>query len=159
MNAIWTVVEELATCLCAQLLTDDLPPVCVCGVLPGAEAALEYAGDCDSACGQAWVRLANAYPSTTIGVPSTRPGNCSSGIGIEIEVGVSRCVSVGDADEPPSPAELAVAAELQTADLLAMWRAVACCRSSKDWVVGAYTPFGPEGGLVGGTVTVAILVT
>jgi hypothetical protein len=158
-NRIWEVVEQLTTCLCAQLLTDGLPPVCVCGTLPGVEVALLYAGDCDDACGQAWVRLAGAYPSVTIGQPSTRPGNCGSGIGIDLELGVARCVDVGDADEPPPPQALVDAARLQMDDMLAMWRAVACCRASKDWIVGAYTPFGPEGGLVGGTLLVQVLVT
>lgn len=158
-NLIWQAVEDLTTCLCAQLLTDNLPPVCVCGTLPGVEVALLYTGDCDVACGQAWVRLAGAYPSVTIGQPSTRPGNCNSGIGADIELGIARCIDVGDADTPPSPQVLAAAAQLQMDDMLAMWRAVACCRQSKDWIVNAYTPFGPEGGLVGGSLLVQVLVT
>jgi hypothetical protein len=160
MDKVATVLAELSTCLCAQLLTDDSPPVCACGLFPGAEVPMDYVGNCEGACGQAWVRLANAYPSTTIGVATQVPGNCGLGIGVDIELGIARCVEVGDVDgQPPDPAVLAAAAVLQEADMMTMWRAVACCRSSKDWIVTNYTPFGPEGGVVLGTLLVSILVT
>jgi hypothetical protein len=42
--------------------------------------------------------------------------------------------------------------------MLAMRRAVVCCRESKDWVMGTYTPLGPEGGVVGGIWLVALQV-
>ena len=80
------------------------------------------------------------------------------GIGVSAALGIVRCIGVGDGENPPVPAELEAAAELQQADLMAMWRAVACCRWSRDWVVGVYTPYGPEGGLVGGVLPVSILV-
>lgn len=152
------ILDDLATCLCAQILTDGLPPVCTCGVMPGAEVALDYAGDCDDTCGMAWVRLASSYPSVTIGQPSERPGNCSSGIGIEVEIGIMRCIDLGDGVTPPDPAEMAAAATLQYADMLAMWRAVACCRTSKDWILGTYVPYGPQGGILGGILPLGILV-
>lgn len=159
MERITTLLTDLATCLCAQILSDDLPPVCFCGVVPGEQVALDYSGDCEDACGMAWVRLVMSYPSTVIGVPSVTPGNCGLGIGVDVEMGIVRCISVGGVDgQPPSPAELAAAAVLQQADLMAMWRAVSCCRNSNDWMIGVYTPFGPEGGLVGGTLTLSILM-
>lgn len=158
-DRITTLLTELATCLCAQLLDDNLPPVCFCGIVPGEQVSLDYAGECDNACGQAWVRMTTAYPSTTIGQPSVLPGNCSSAIGVDVELGVVRCVEVGEADgQPIAPEKLAAAAVLQQADMMAMWRAVACCRESKDWVIGQYTPYGPEGGLVGGALQVVLQV-
>jgi len=33
---VGAVVEKLATCLCAQILADGLPPPCQCGVIAGA---------------------------------------------------------------------------------------------------------------------------
>jgi len=159
-NQVTVAITELATCLCAQIITDGLPPVCFCGVVPGAEVALDYAGDCKDACGMAWVRLASSYPSTAIGQPSILPGNCGVGIGFDVEIAIMRCIEAGDADgSPPEPGVLAAAAVLQYEDMLAMWRAVACCRQSKDWIMGAYTPVGPEGGLVGGALAVSMLVT
>jgi len=157
-NAISVILTDLATCLCAQILTDGLPPTCFCGVVPGDQVALDYAGDCDDVCGMAWVRLVSAYPSTSVGQPVERPGNCGMGIGIEAVLGISRCIPLGENGEPPDPIDLAAAAVLQQADMMAMWRAIACCRASKDWAIGAYTPFGPQGGLVGGILPLGILV-
>jgi len=156
INAILT---DLVTCLCAQILTDDLPPVCFCGVLPGDEVALDYAGDCDDACGMAWVRLTTAYPSVSIATPAAIPGNCAMGIGIEIEMGIVRCLDVGEGGTPPEPESLTASAALQVADLMAMWRAVHCCQSAKDFVIGQYVALGPQGGIVGGTLPMAMLVT
>lgn len=157
-NRISVLLSDLATCLCAQIIEDELPPTCFCGVVPGDEVAMDYAGDCDDACGMAWVRLVNAYPSTSIGSPIERPGNCAVGIGVEVVLGIARCIPLGDNGEPPDPTDLAAASVLQQADMMAMWRAVSCCRSSKDWAIGNYTPFGPQGGLVGGILSLAILV-
>lgn len=157
-NVIQTVLDDLATCLCAQILTDGLPPLCFCGVVPGEDVALDRTGDCDDACGQAWVRLATAYPSVAIGQPSQVPGNCTQGIGLEIEMGVIRCFDVGDGRSPVEESVLAAAGQLQVADMLAMWRAVACCRQSKDFIIGQYVPVGPQGGIVGGTLPLGILV-
>lgn len=157
-DPVGPVLTDLATCLCAQILTDGLPPVCVCGVMPGIQVAMDYAGDCDDACGMAWVRLLTSYPSVAVGLRTDRPGNCSAGIGLEVEMGIVRCLNVGDGTNPPDPADLSAAALLQSADMMAMWRAVACCRNSKDWALGPYAPYGPEGGLVGGLLTMSILV-
>lgn len=153
------ILADLAACLCSQIIADGLPAVCVCGVVPGIQASLDYAGDCTDACGQAWVRLITSYPSTIIGQPSERPGNCGTSIGIEVEMGIARCVDVGDGTNPPDPLNLAASAVLQSADMMAMWRAVACCRHSKDFAIGTYLPSGPAGGLVGGVLTLSILVT
>jgi hypothetical protein len=158
-NLITTVLEELVTCLCAQVEADGLPPLCMCGLMPGDAIAADYAGDCADACGMATVRLSQSYPSTVIGQPNLIPGNCASGIGIDVELAILRCIEVGGEDGQPVPPEtLAEAAELQHNDMLAMWRAVNCCRTSKDYIISAYTPLGPEGGLVGGAMLVSILV-
>jgi hypothetical protein len=152
------ILADLATCLCAQILTDNLPPVCFCGVVPGQDVAMDYTGDCDDACGMAWVRLATAYPSVTVGQPSQIQNNCTAGIGLEIEMGIVRCLDVGEGGGPPEPEALTAAATLQVADIMAMWRAVACCRQSKDFIIGQYVPSGPQGGVVGGTLPLGILV-
>jgi hypothetical protein len=154
-NKIYTLLDELATCLCAQIQTDGLPAVCACSVVPGALVIPDMVGDCADGCGQAWVRLVSAYPSVIIGVPDTQAGNCSSSVGVEVELGVLRCIESEDVGVP----ELQNGTQLQVADMLAMWRAVSCCRQSKDYMITAYTPVGPEGGLVGGGLTVSILVT
>ena len=157
-NRVATVLTDLSICLCAQIEIDGLPPTCFCGVMPGAEVAMDYAGDCDSVCGMAWVRLIAAYPSSSIGAASERPGNCAMGIGFDIEMGIVRCLDVGESGEPPTPESMAESALLQSADMMAMWRAVICCNGSKDWMMGQYQPYGPEGALVGGMFQIAVTV-
>lgn len=159
VDPIAAVLEDLSICLCAQIEADNLPPTCFCGVMPGSEVPLDYAGDCDHACGMAWVRMGASYPSVSIGAPAETPGNCSAGIGLEIEVGIIRCIDVGSGTTPPDREVLAAAAALQTADMMAIWRAVSCCQNSKDFMILQYQPYGPEGGMVGGVVALNLLVT
>lgn len=156
-SVVFDTMLLLADCLCTQIV----PDVCFCGVVPGEAPAFDYHGDCDTACGMAWVRLANAYPAAMPGVPSEQPGNCAVALGVEVEVGVARCIGVGnDTGGPPTYDELLQSTELQVADMLAMRRAVVCCDAlvAKDTTISAYSPFGPDGGMVGGTMTVSTIV-
>ena len=154
MNAITDRLTALATCLCAAIEDDpDVPGVCYCGIIPGNAIPVEYTGDCDDKCGAAWVRLTSAYPSNQVGVLHVQPTACDAGMGMDVEVGILRCISVGNAQGgPPEPAELLAAAELAIADALLMWKAVLCCPAytGHDVILGQYQPIGPEGGLVGG---------
>lgn len=151
-------LEALATCLCGEVKSGGAPDVCFCGVLPGAEVALDYQGDCSDVCGMAWVRLVTTYPATVIGQANEQPGNCASQTGFDVELGVVRCIDVLDAQgNPPSPAELLTSTRLQMADRDAIVRAILCCYTTKDFLLGAYTPYGPEGGMVGGVMLVSLV--
>lgn len=159
MSDVMGKLSELATCLCAQIEIDGQPPVCFCGVLPGSQVALDYTGNCAEACGMAWVRLSGMYPSISIGQISQRAANCQDMWGLEVEIGIVRCASVlDDQGNPPSDAQLLADAQVQMADADTMRRAVLCCLSPKDFLLGAYTPTGPQGGVVGGTFTVYLMV-
>jgi len=155
-NPVFTSITELATCVCAQIVADGLPDVCFCGVIPGEAASAMYQGNCAKKCGMAWVRLVAVAPAAGVGVPTETPGNCAVGIGYEVEVGVLRCTPIGTATEPPTPAQLLGAAELQHADMMSMRRAVYCCTGSRDWILGTYAPMGPGGGMVGGAWSVSM---
>jgi hypothetical protein len=156
--SIQDTLEKLASCLCAQIETDGLPAVCFCGLAPGAEIALDYQGDCpDGVCGMAWVRLATAYPATALGNTSEQPGNCAVPVGFDVEIGIVRCASLPDEDgSPPSEADLLADTQIQVADMLVMRRAVVCCVGS-DHLLRAYTPIGPDGGVVGGVWAVSLM--
>lgn len=151
-NLLLDRLTDLAACLCAQIEEDGLPPTCFCGVIPGDVAVGDYAGDCDVSCGMAWVRLITSYPATGVGAADETAGNCSASLGVDIEVGIMRCMDVHEDGTPLSAEELLEVARLQTADMMAMWRAVFCCNSlsNKDFILNAYQPLGPMGGLVGG---------
>lgn len=162
-NPIFERMAALATCLCAEIQNPDwgVPDVCFCGVVPGAAALGDYAGDCDTKCGIAWVRLVSAYPSNSVGAALLEPGNCAFGQGLDLEMGVLRCISAGDEfGNPPTPEEYLAAAELQVADLLIMQRALFCCDAipQRDVILSQYQPIGPEGGLVGGAYTMSMAV-
>ena len=160
MSGVIDRLVDLASCLCAQIAIDGLPGLCRCGLQPGAQViGLPVGGDCGEECGQAWVRLASLYPSTSIGQPSTQQGNCLSALGLDVEMGVMRCVPIGDPNgDLPSEEDLAAATALQVADALSMRRAVSCCGDAEDWMLGQYAPQGPQGGFVGGIWTLSLLV-
>jgi hypothetical protein len=149
-SPIATTLTDLATCLCSQIVADGLPDVCFCGIIPGEAASAMYGGDCTKKCGMAWVRLVTSYMAAGAGNAVATPGNCMTGIGFDVEMGMLRCTPIGEATSPPSPAELLASAQLQWADMMVMRKAVACCPGHRDWALGAYTPMGPGGGLVGG---------
>lgn len=162
-NLVYDRLTLLAACLCAQIQDPEngVPDVCFCGIVPGDAAVGQYAGDCSVKCGMAWVRMVNLYPSQGVGQATMVPGNCGRAIGIDVELGIMRCISVGDErGNLPSPAELLAATQLQIADALIMHKAVYCCDAlpKQDVIVGEYTPLGPEGGLVGGSILISVAV-
>lgn len=160
-NPVFNRIGELAECLCAQIQDPDngVPDVCFCGIVPGDQAVGDYAGDCNTKCGMAWVRLAGMYPMAILGTPDATPGNCGVGVGIDVEMGIMRCIDFGDEQgNMPPPADLLAATQLQIADALIMRKALFCCDAipAKEAIMSAYTPVGPLGGLVGGTILVSM---
>lgn len=150
------VLVDLAACLCASLTPDgeEEHGLCFCGILPGDNVAIDYIDDCNT-CGMAWVRLERAYPASGIGIAATDVTNCATPLGLDIELGVVRCISTGVNGEAPRPEDLLEAAEQMDADLLAIRRAISCCGElDVEYSVSEYQPIGPEGGVVGWTVTV-----
>jgi hypothetical protein len=162
-NPIFERLTVLATCLCAEIKNPawGVPDVCFCGVVPGDAVFGMYAGDCNDVCGMAWVRMVTVYPSHAVGSLITEPANCEYGLGVDVEMGITRCMSVGDEQgNLPSPAQQLAAVELQVADALIMQRALYCCDAipHKDVILGQYQTIGPEGGLIGGTFTMSMAV-
>lgn len=156
---IWKTAENLSTCLCAQFEIDCGKALCFCGVVPGGEVALEYMGDCGEECGMAWVQVTGTYPASGVGIPNITPSNCWLGLGVDVQVGVARCMPVGDErGGPPTLAQLQEAAEQQAQDMETVRKAVLCCQT-EDLIVGRMTPFGPDGGVYGFAVEINYLVT
>lgn len=118
-------------------------------------------GDCDTMCGMAWVRLIGLYPAVTVGQLDDSTNNCGSLLGFDIEIGMLRCVTIGDIEgNMPTPAELLNDSHQQHDDAMSMWRAVACCSdlTSKEYKVGTYVPLGPLGGYMGGAWTISVMI-
>lgn len=154
-NGIMARLEALAACLCAEIEdpANGVPGVCFCGVVPGDQPPAVYSGNCSDACGMAWVRLVTMYPATGVGIAESRPIRCDPALGVDVEVGMLRCMSVGDErGNLPSLEEQHDAVALQMADSMVMLKALLCCDAfgSEVVIVGQYQPVGPQGGLVGG---------
>lgn len=144
-------MNALVVCLC-QKLDEHEAPTCFCGIRAG-EAVPADMVDCDDGrCGQAWVRMRNAYPSMTPGSLDQTVGNCGKGKGFDLEIGILRCVEIDDlgylVDE-------AGALDRQLKDMDIMQEAIVCCPSIRnpDYMLGQYEPVGPMGGTLGGAWT------
>ena len=149
-SVIYPLATELSQCLCAEL--GDASP-CFCGVIVGEDIPVEYAGDCED-CGAAYVRVTQAFPSTTAFPAPDEQGRCGSLIAFILSVGVVRCVPVGDnAGNPPTPEEMAEVARQALADQAAIRRAITCCFGEKyedaQYVLGTMTPLPNTGGVMG----------
>lgn len=154
----WTFAEELSACLCSELDAAGGGDLCFCGVVygEGMDRSLVPVGRCG---GAAWVRLDQSYPSLNFPEPD-QTANCNTLLAAVIEVGVMRTVAVGSDRRAPSLDERTLDARRQFSDMSAMHRAISCCvgTSKLDFVylLGDYQPFGPEGGISGGTWTMTL---
>lgn len=154
MSRAYDLLAELETCLCSAFEDEpDSPPLCFCGILPGAGVAADYIGTCTEGNGMAWVRLITSYPAVEVGQIDETPGNCAKGLGVDIEVGVLRRAPVYDSrGNPPTPQDQRDATLLQLRDMTIMHRAIVCCTAlpNADFTLAGYTPMGPLGDTMGG---------
>jgi len=155
------ILAALSQFLCEPREDMDRPAPCVCGVVPGTLVIPDMFEDCGGGRnGVAWVRIAATYPSQTVGVAYQNVGNCSSGIGYDIEVGVVREHSDYYEADTIDADDSAAIVQWQVDDMEAVRRAIVCCDSldEKDFILGMYQPIGPQGGLVGGAWMVHVSV-
>lgn len=152
---------------------DALPPEstvqgpCAAGIMAGAAPALDRGLDCADGClGMLWVRLVNLYPSRAFPAADATPYRGDLSWAVHVEVGVVRpAPPMEDAAGElliPSMEEEQAAAALAVTDA-AILRTALLDGYAGDGeigiVLGAWTPFGPDGGIVGGALTVTIQVT
>lgn len=156
------LLDAIADCLCRQIERSPVPGVCFCGVVPGDGVVTDFAGNCkDANQGMAWVRQTLLYPASGVNVVNETVGNCGSGAGMDIEIGMIRPAATVDAyGNPPTADQYRALSQLVNDDAMVMWRALACCDTltDLDYILGTYQPFGPMGGVVGGVWSVATLL-
>ena len=146
----------LASALAEELRDSGLPEPCFVAPLPGAGVSHDFCDCTDSGCGMAWTRLVVMTPNPAAAQIRSASGgsDCGAPLDITVEVGVGRCAPTMDGTSLPTAVEHLAATELQMADMAAMKR-VLCSFSgfATDYPVTltSYTPFGPQGGCVGGT--------
>lgn len=160
MADLSTSLEGLAACLCAELQAMAAPFVCFCGVIIGEDTYdLSGIGDCeDNACGQAWIRVTQAYMASDLGEQDVDGNNCSLELNVDLDIGILRCLEVPEKGEANTPEELLAAFRQQNEDMLAIRRAVLCCDAidTRDVILGLWTPQGPQGGIYGGIWTATL---
>lgn len=144
---------RLLECLCQEICDSGLPDVCTCQIMPGAQVALDYGGECEGKDGMAWVRLMTASAYTTQGAQMVTPSPCDTPLQFTVEVGITRNLQAPE-DGFPDADQMSAAAVMQLADMAAMRRAIMCCYG--EAVLGAYTPIGPGGLAYGGTWAVGL---
>lgn len=150
--------DKMLECLCAEVNQSIGGPVCWCGMVPGAQVAMDHCGPCTSGgqCGQAWFRLNRAYGSNRFPQPVFDATSCQAPLAYEWQAGVWRCVPVWDGgeDAPPTVPQQLTASLIQISDMQAVYRAILCCVTDEA-ALGQYTPVGPNGGCGGGFWTFA----
>lgn len=152
------IAAALLTCLCAEL-TEAGAPVCRCCLEFGQ---LAPADDCACEClgggqGQAWVRVVQIAPYTSLSgtTPTRSPCSLGAAYTITFELGVRRCVTMTD---EYGHVDCDVRTE-ETARILsdaaAMRRVVACCPALADAQRGSglWLPTPVMGGCAGGTLS------
>lgn len=148
-----TKVLELVECVCAHVESEGAGAVCWCGLYPGQAVSFDYCGECDGgACGMAWVRPTQFYPSDTFPLP-TIDMTCTKPLALGLEVGVVRCMPLIGADgELPSNEDMNIAGIAQLLDAMALYKAIACCEGV-NLTVEQWQP-ASGGGCAGGFWTV-----
>lgn len=148
------LAQTLLACLC-DALADAGRPACCDVVWSQTLPPMDMC--CADYNGNAWVRLA----SMTANTPGTgKP--CIVAWSATFQLGVYRCVTVGEEGAPPPPDVHALEAAGLALDAMAMRQAVMCCSAGDcSWSlgqVGQWTPVGPRGGVAGGVMTVTYRV-
>lgn len=151
-TGIWPFLVSLQQCIEQENAKAGLPALGFISVMAGGDLALYYTEK-----GQAWVRLAGAFPSTALPAPEQRLAKCNTPLAYTIEVGVARCApQTKDRGANPTAADWFEFSRLQAADMRMLQRAIACCVQRRDYVLGQWTPLGPAGNAVGGAWTLTV---
>lgn len=147
---VFASMVALQQCVCEEIEKRGLPSVCFCGVVPGSTAVLDFAEE-----GMAWVRLNTAAPSIVFPSQDQSLRSCGAPLAYQFEVGIVRCAPTLDDDgSPPTLEEQFEATRLQMADMEAIRAAIQCCLPNASKILNSYTPYGPQGGALGGWWTV-----
>lgn len=155
-DVVGPVAQKLATCVSDHLAMCGYP-VRQASLVPGLTSPADVccAGDdADPGDGMAWV----AVGPITATKPDGATGACGYMYEATITVGLYRCAPTLDVNgDPPTPQELEDAALANLRDAAIVRQAIGCCwpravpLDPSDWDMGTWTPYGPEGGCMGGT--------
>lgn len=155
----WPIILQLADELEAEFTASnlDMPSI---EIRPGSQVQDDRfldGDDCDG--GLLSIRLVDIFQASNFpAIDSSTLNAYKVQIGFDLEIRCMRCFDVGDGGSATSPYEWMRVSRQQIADAAAMRRAI--CKvmgaAGRDWLLRSYTPYGPQGGIVGGSWPVAI---
>lgn len=162
-DPFFTTAAELLACL--QTQAEDSPGVPAnFQFLPGSVATPDISSYRDLCCeGTAYVRMAAQYPSgQNFPSPDVSASNCSPfSWAVIYELGIMRCSPVGDTQFIPTAAQWRETFVQEAIDAASLRNAICCwinahATPGQGVQIGQWTPVGPEGGCVIGTLSVTI---
>ena len=163
LDRVWPVAETLLSCL-EETLSAYGAEACRTFVAPGGPPAWDFCCDCGRGDGQAWVQIAQVFPTDNFPIQQTGPMRCHpAGYGLSLNVGILRCAATLDEQgRAPSSERLTADARKVQRDRALVSEAIRCCylddADPGTYVLGAWTPLGPQGGCVGGTTNLLLAV-
>lgn len=155
--------ESLLSCLESTLSAYNAE-ACRTFLAPGGPPPWDTCCDCGTGEGQAWVQIAQVFPTDNFPTQQTGAMRCPpTGFGVQMFIGILRCAAtVDDTGRAPSAAKMMEDARKVQRDRAIITEALRCCYLQTEdpgsYVVGAWTPLGPQGGCVGGQVGVQVVV-
>lgn len=153
------VMQNILTCLTNEAAQNPSPPGLVSyrlGVTGDPLAGVVEDECCD---GLAWLRFSQMTPSWSAPNPNTASVRCAVAWTLEVEIGIWRCVPMGDAAAPPTPEEW-LEAQNQMFDDTKTLRATACCFTrQRDPGSVVWGPIAPKSDPQGGCFGVSMFLT
>lgn len=139
------IMDDVRLCLAHELETSPGETPCVVTLVPGASVPADYCscGKGTGGCGQAWVRLVRAYPSSVYPTPDLVQPCATVPLAAVLEIGVIRCLPTSQAGgAPPTAVQLTEATRVQLGDWAAMLRTLRCCEALqvRSPILGNYDP-------------------
>ena len=156
-DLLFARLTTLADCLDATLAHYDAP-TCRTFIAPSGPPAWDVCCECHEGEGQAWLQVQRVFatddfPTEQTGAVRCRPAEFAA----SVRIGILRCgATIDDQAEVPSAERLTADAFKVQRDRVAMYDALTCCfmddAEPGTFVIGAWTPLGPSGGCVGGSI-------
>lgn len=162
-DPVWTRAEALLACLETVLSKYDAE-ACRTFIAPGGPPSWDVCCDCETGDGQAWVQIASVTPTDDFPIPQSGPMRCPpSGFAALLNIGILRCAAVlDDQGRAPSSERLTADAAKVQRDRAIVAETLRCCylddADPGTYVIGSWTPLGPQGGCVGGQTSLTAAV-
>jgi hypothetical protein len=151
------ILNRLLDCLAASMEACQVPP---CRLFLSTDSVVPWdvCCECGDGVGQAWVNVSSIVAMLD---DQQRGMSCAPIFEATVKVGILRCaLTQDDAGNPPEPIDLTEQALKILRDRALINQAIFSCWSSTiesdDWTIGDWTGLGPQGGCVGGQVTLTV---